>query len=35
MRPCKGVETLLAAVAGQPWLNLTLVADGAELGAYQ
>jgi hypothetical protein len=26
MRPYKGVETLLAAVAGRPWLELTLAA---------
>jgi rhamnosyl/mannosyltransferase len=35
MRPYKGVETLLAAVAGQPWLELTLVGEGTELGSYQ
>ncbi len=35
MRPYKGVETLLAAVAGQAWLKLTLVGDGAELARYQ
>ena len=35
MRPYKGVETLLAAVAGQPWLNLTLVGQGAELARYR
>ena len=35
MRPYKGVETLLAAVAGQPWVNLTLVGGGAEFGAYR
>lgn len=34
MRPYKGVETLLAAVAGQPWVNLTLVGGGTELGNY-
>ena len=28
MRPYKGVETLLAAAAGQAWLNLTLVETG-------
>ena len=35
MRPYKGVETLLAAVAGQPWVNLTLVGGGTELGGYE
>jgi len=35
MRPYKGVETLLAAVAGQPWLELTLVGKGTELASYQ
>lgn len=35
MRPYKGVETLLSAVAGQPWLHLTLVGDGAELARYR
>lgn len=35
MRPYKGVETLLAAVAGQPWLELTLVGRGTELANYQ
>jgi rhamnosyl/mannosyltransferase len=35
MRPYKGVETLLAAAAGQPWLKLTLVGDGAELARYR
>lgn len=35
MRPYKGVETLLAAVAGQPWVKLTLVGGGTELDAYQ
>ncbi len=35
MRPYKGVETLLAAAAGQAWLKLTLVGDGAELGRYR
>ncbi len=35
MRPYKGVETLLAAAAGQAWLNLTLVGDGAELARYR
>ena len=35
MRPYKGVETLLAAVAGQPWLELTLVGEGTELASYQ
>ena len=34
MRPYKGVETLLAAVAGQPRLKLTLVGSGAKLGSY-
>jgi glycosyltransferase involved in cell wall biosynthesis len=35
MRPYKGVETLLAAAAGQPWLKLTLVGEGAELARYR
>jgi glycosyltransferase involved in cell wall biosynthesis len=35
MRPYKGVETLLAAAAGQPWLKLTLVGAGAELATYR
>lgn len=35
MRRYKGVETLLAAAAGQPWLHLTLVGDGAELARYR
>jgi glycosyltransferase involved in cell wall biosynthesis len=35
MRPYKGVETLLAAAAGQSWLKLTLVGGGPELGRYQ
>lgn len=35
MRPYKGVETLLAAAACQPWLKLTLVGSGAELGNYE
>jgi glycosyltransferase involved in cell wall biosynthesis len=35
MRPYKGVETLLAAVAGQPWVKLTLVGGGTELGTYE
>jgi rhamnosyl/mannosyltransferase len=35
MRPYKGVETLLAAAAGQPWLKLTLVGEGAELASYR
>ena len=35
MRPYKGVETLLAAAAGQPWLKLTLVGEGAGLASYQ
>jgi glycosyltransferase involved in cell wall biosynthesis len=35
MRPYKGVETLLAAAAGQPWLELTLVGRGTELARYQ
>lgn len=34
MRPRKGVGTLLAAVAGQPQLKLTLVGSGAKLGSY-
>ena len=35
MRSYKGVETLLAAVAGQSWLKLTLVGQGSELASYQ
>ena len=35
MRPYKGVDTLLSAVAGQPWLQLTLVGSGSELGRYR
>jgi glycosyltransferase involved in cell wall biosynthesis len=35
MRPYKGVETLLAAVAGQSWLELTLVGQGTELANYR
>ena len=35
MRPYKGVETLLAAAAGQPWLKLTLVGGGHELPNYR
>jgi glycosyltransferase involved in cell wall biosynthesis len=35
MRQYKGVETLLAAVAGQDWLELTLVGGGHELVKYQ
>jgi glycosyltransferase involved in cell wall biosynthesis len=35
MRRYKGVETLLAAAAGQPWLHLTLVGDGTELARYR
>ena len=35
MRPYKGVETLLAAAAGQAWLKLTLVGDGAERARYR
>lgn len=35
MRPYKGVETLLAAVAGQSWLELTLVGQGSELASYR
>lgn len=35
MRQYKGVETLLAAVAGQDWLKLTLVGCGPELDKYQ
>ena len=35
MRPYKGVETLLAAAEGQPWLNLTLVGAGTELARYR
>jgi len=35
MRPYKGVQTLLAAAAGQDWLELTLVGGGPELVKYQ
>jgi glycosyltransferase involved in cell wall biosynthesis len=35
MRPYKGVDTLLAAAAGQSWLKLTLVGDGVELTRYR
>jgi glycosyltransferase involved in cell wall biosynthesis len=35
MRPYKGVQTLLNAAAGQPWLQLTLVGSGSELPAYK
>lgn len=35
MRPYKGVETLLAAVAGQPDIRLTLVGQGSQLPGYQ
>jgi rhamnosyl/mannosyltransferase len=35
MRPYKGVETLLAAAEGQPWLKLTLVGGGTELDRYR
>ncbi len=35
MRPYKGVETLLAAAAGQSWLKLTLVGSGPELARYR
>jgi glycosyltransferase involved in cell wall biosynthesis len=35
MRQYKGVETLLAAVAQQDWLELTLVGRGPELAKYQ
>ena len=35
MRSYKGVETLLTAAAGQPWLKLTLVGVGPELASYQ
>jgi rhamnosyl/mannosyltransferase len=35
MRPYKGVETLLAAAAGQPWLKLTLVGAGSGLARYR
>jgi glycosyltransferase involved in cell wall biosynthesis len=35
MRRYKGVETLLAAAAGQPWLKLSLVGGGAELAGYR
>jgi glycosyltransferase involved in cell wall biosynthesis len=35
MRPYKGVDTLLAAAAGQSWLKVTLVGDGAELARYR
>lgn len=34
MRRYKGVETLLAAVAGQPQLKLTLVGGGPKLSSY-
>jgi glycosyltransferase involved in cell wall biosynthesis len=34
MRPDNGVETLLAAAAGQPWLKLTLAGAGPELVRY-
>ena len=35
MRPDKGVETLLAAAAGQSWLKLTLAGAGPELVRYR
>ena len=35
MRAYKGVETLLAAVAGQPRVKLTLVGTGAKLSSYK
>lgn len=35
MRPRKGVEILLAAVAGHPALRLTLVGSGAKLESYK
>jgi glycosyltransferase involved in cell wall biosynthesis len=35
MRPDNGVETLLAAAAGQPWLKLTLAGAGPELARYR
>lgn len=35
MRPYKGVETLLMAVADQPRLKLTLVGSGAKLDTYR
>jgi glycosyltransferase involved in cell wall biosynthesis len=35
MRPYMGIETLLAAVADQEWLELTLVGHGPELARYQ
>jgi len=35
MRPYKGVETLLAAAAGQSWLKLTLVGAGSGLARYR
>lgn len=35
MRSYKGVETLLEAVAGQPWIKLTLVGHGVELPRYR
>jgi glycosyltransferase involved in cell wall biosynthesis len=35
MRPYKGIETLLAAAAGQRWLKLTLVGQGAALASYR
>jgi len=35
MRPQAGVETLLAAAAGQSWLKLTLVGAGSGLARYR
>jgi rhamnosyl/mannosyltransferase len=35
MRPDNGVETLLAAAAGQPWLKLTLAGAGPKLARYR
>jgi glycosyltransferase involved in cell wall biosynthesis len=35
MRLSWGLETLLAAVAGQPWVKLMLVGSGTDLGTYQ
>jgi len=35
MRPYKGVETLLAAAAGQSWLKLTLAGAGSGLARYR
>jgi glycosyltransferase involved in cell wall biosynthesis len=35
MRPDNGVETLLAAAAGQSWLKLTLAGAGPEIARYR